>query len=374
MANLHVCPDNSTTQSICVLAGKVGNQFPKRGRSATLDFVDRDSREGHAILAFIVSLGEPMTDLNSLALFAKIVEAGSFSEAARRLKMPISTVSRRIAELEDQLGVRLLERSTRNLRLTELGAEVLEHAVRSAELNEAVESVVSNRLSDVSGTLKLSAPPSVSDTLLTPLVTAFQASYPNVRVQILVTERLVDLIAEGVDLAFRLGALKDSCLVARRVLTYRHQLVASPSYLKARKPPKGPQDLLDHRLLTFSHWKPENSWTFVHKNGMDKETLTFQPHLSMNDYTGLAPGSGSFRLSSSLGSSGKVVWSRLCPTGGSAPTTSRSSRSGTATSPSHAGSSRISRCKWRRVCFPTCRRERLTLNLAAAFLITSNGK
>lgn len=230
-----------------------------------------------------------MTDLNSLALFAKVVEAGSFSEAARRLKMPISTVSRRIAELEDQLGVRLLERSTRNLRLTELGAEVLEHAVRSAELNEAVESVVSNRLSDVSGTLKLSAPPSVSDTLLTPLVTAFQASYPNVRVQILVTERLVDLIAEGVDLAFRLGVLKDSCLVARRVLTYRHQLVASPSYLKTCQPPREPRDLLDHRLLTFSHWKPENSWTFVHKNGMNKETLTFRPHFSMNDYTGLAP-------------------------------------------------------------------------------------
>jgi DNA-binding transcriptional LysR family regulator len=230
-----------------------------------------------------------MTDLNSLALFAKVVEAGSFSEAARRLKMPISTVSRRIAELEDQLGVRLLERSTRNLRLTELGGEVLEHAVRSAELNEAVESVVSNRLSDVSGTLKLSALPSVSDTLLTPLVTAFQASYPNVRVQILVTERLVDLIAEGVDLAFRLGELKDSCLVARRVLTYRHQLVASPSYLRTCKPPKEPRDLLDHRLLTFSHWKPENSWTFVHKDGVDKETLTFQPHFSMNDYTGLAP-------------------------------------------------------------------------------------
>jgi DNA-binding transcriptional LysR family regulator len=230
-----------------------------------------------------------MTDLNALALFAKVVQAASFSEAARRLKMPISTVSRRIAELEDELGVRLLERSTRNLRLTELGAEVLEHAIRSAELREAVECVVSNRLSDVTGTLKLSAMPSVSDTLLTPLVTAFQASYPNVRVQILVTERLVDLIAEGVDLAFRLGALKDSCLVARRILTYRHRLVASPSYLKTRNPPTRPQDLANHRLLTFSHWKPENSWTFVHKNGRDREIVTFQPCFSMNDYTGLAP-------------------------------------------------------------------------------------
>jgi DNA-binding transcriptional LysR family regulator len=97
------------------------------------------------------------------------------------------------------------------------------------------------------------------------------------------------LIAEGVDLAFRLGALKDSCLVARRILTYRHQLVASPAYLKTRQPPERPQDLLGHRLLTFSHWKPENSWTFVHKDGKDRETVTFQAHFSMNDFTGLAP-------------------------------------------------------------------------------------
>ena len=85
---------------------------------------------------------------------------------------------------------------------------MLEHAVRSAELSEAVESIVSDRLLNVSGTLRLSAMPSVSDTLLTPLVTAFQAAYPNVRVQALVTERLVDLIAEGIDLAFRLGPLR----------------------------------------------------------------------------------------------------------------------------------------------------------------------
>jgi DNA-binding transcriptional LysR family regulator len=237
----------------------------------------------------VLSIGDPMTDLNSLVVFAKVVKAGSFSEAARRLKMPVSTVSRRIAELEDELGVRLLERSTRNLRLTELGTEVLEQAMRSAELSETVENLLSNRLSDVSGTLRLSAMPNVSETLLQPLITAFQASYPNVRVQVLVTERMVDLIAEGVDLAFRLGELKDSSLVARKILTYRHQLVASPSYLETRKGPERPRDLLEHRLLTFSYWRPEDRWTFIHKNGIDRETLTFQPHLSMNDFAGLAP-------------------------------------------------------------------------------------
>jgi DNA-binding transcriptional LysR family regulator len=107
-------------------------------------------------------------------------------------------------------------------------------------LSEAVENIVSNRLTDVVGTLRLSAMPNVSETLLTPLITAFQASYPNVRVQVLVTERMVDLIAEGVDLAFRLGQLKDSSLVARKVLTYRHQLVASPSYLRTSKSSAGP--------------------------------------------------------------------------------------------------------------------------------------
>jgi len=229
-----------------------------------------------------------VADLNSLAIFAKVVEAKGFSEAARRLKIPLSTVSRRVADLEDQLKVRLLERSTRNLRLTDVGAEVLEHAQRSAELSEAVDNLVSNQLSTVAGVLRLSAPPSISDTLLAPLLGPFQASYPNVRVQVLVTDRFVDLIAEGIDLAFRLGPLRDSSLVARKVLTFRNQLVASPAYLERVKAPRSPRDLLDHKLLAFSYWKPGNSWTFCHQNGKDHESLSFEPYLSMNDYTGLA--------------------------------------------------------------------------------------
>jgi DNA-binding transcriptional LysR family regulator len=229
-----------------------------------------------------------MADLNTLVIFAKAVEANSFSEAARRLKMPVSSVSRRIAEMERLLGVSLLERSTRGLRLTNIGASVLDYARRGAELSEAVDDIVSDQLSEVSGLLRLSAPPSISDTLLAPLVGAFQTAHPNVRVQIFVTDRFVDHIADGVDLVFRVGVLKDSSLVARTILNYREQLVASPAYLAAHKAPAHPRDLHNHRLLTFEHWRPEHRWNFVHVNGRDKKTLAFTPYLSMNDYAGLA--------------------------------------------------------------------------------------
>jgi len=225
-------------------------------------------------------------DLNALLIFAKVVEAASFSEAARRLRMPNSTVSRKIAELEDQLGVRLLERSTRQLRLTGIGAEVLEQAQKSAEVSDAVTSVITNQLSVVKGVLRLSAPPSIADSLMAPFVTAFQATYPEVHVHVLVTDRFVDPIAEGIDLIFRVGPLEDSTLIAKTILRYRHQLVASPDYLAKIKPPKKPDDLRHCRLLAFSLLHTQNNWTF--QKGGKKEAITFHPHLAMNDYAGLA--------------------------------------------------------------------------------------
>src|SRR5262249_3078632 len=143
-------------------------------------------------------------------------------------------------------------------------------------------------LSNVSGNLRVAAPPSISDSLLAPIVVAFQGAYPDVRIQIFITERIVDQIAEGVDLAFRVGELEDSSLVARRILTYRHQLVASPEYLQKHNPPKTPKELLGHRLLAFSFWRPENTWNFIHANGKDRESITFKPYLAINEYDGLA--------------------------------------------------------------------------------------
>ncbi len=229
-----------------------------------------------------------MADLNALILFARVVEANGFSEAARRLGVPVSTISRRIAELESSLGVRLLERSTRRLRLTDIGADILEHARRGAEIGEAVDGVVSNRSATVAGLLRLSAPPSISDTLLAPLLGAFQIAHPETRVEVLVTDRMVDHIGEGIDLTFRLGPQKNSALVAQKLLTYRHRLVTSPAYLSGRAPPARPADLLDHRLLSFAHWKPNNVWRFVNAGDGRMETVAVVPDLSMNDFAGLA--------------------------------------------------------------------------------------
>jgi DNA-binding transcriptional LysR family regulator len=230
-----------------------------------------------------------MPDLNSLALFAAVVDAKSFSRAAQRLKMPTSTMSRRIAELEKELGARLLERSTRNLRLTDFGADVLEYAHQSADIVQEVVNIATDHTSGTSGILRLAAPPSISDSLLTPLICDFQTEFPQISVQIFITERVLDLITDGVDLTFWVSdKLDDSSVVARRILTYRHQLVASPAYLEQFGSPKKPDELLTHRLLTFSFWKPKNIWKLFHTSGKEQRTLQFQPHLSINEYVGLA--------------------------------------------------------------------------------------
>lgn len=231
---------------------------------------------------------DSMRDLNALAIFAKVVEAQSFSAAAKRLKMPVSTVSRRIGELEQQLGLRLLERSTRRLRLTDVGTQVLEHARHSAELCEAVDSLISNSQSDVSGTLRLCTPPSITDSLIVPVAGAFRASYPNVRIQVRITERIGHGIAEDVDIAFKVGPLADPTVSARKLLTYRHQLVSSPSYLAEYGVPRSPSDLLTHRLLAFSFWQPGYQWAFERANGGDQKVIEFEPCIAMNDYAALA--------------------------------------------------------------------------------------
>jgi len=230
-----------------------------------------------------------LPDLNALAIYATVVESNSFSEAARRLGMPVSTVSRRVSDLERELGVELLERSTRRLHLTPVGAEVFRHAQSGLVLGEAVQDIVNDHLAVISGTLRISTPPNLPGMLIAPMIAELQRLYPRVRVQLFVTERFVDLIAEGIDIAFIVGPLQDANLVSQPILTYCHRVLATPAYLKEHGTPKEPEDLRNHSLLTFSFWHQENTWNFIRIDGTDRRSITFRPYISMNDYGGIIP-------------------------------------------------------------------------------------
>jgi len=226
-----------------------------------------------------------MIDKNAMALYVKVVENNSFSRAAEREGIPVSTVSRKISELEKALGVRLLERSTRRLRMTEIGQNYYQRCRRGLEEFDSANLMVTDQQAEVSGRLRLSVPPSLSDVVIIPLIEAFQALYPNAIVNCLVTDRHVNHIEDGVDISLRVGDLKDSSLVARRLLRYRSVLVASPGYLERAGTPSHPNELPLHALVAFSRWEPAVTW--VLENNGETHKVNVQPRIAINDYAGV---------------------------------------------------------------------------------------
>jgi DNA-binding transcriptional LysR family regulator len=187
---------------------------------------------------------------NDLLLFARIVEAGSFSQAAQRVDLPKSTVSRRIALLEAKLGERLLQRTTRKLVVTEFGASLLEHARKVAEEVDAAAALVQHRQLEPSGRLRISMPADVANLGLNDVIARFLVRYPAVTLELDLSPRRVDLVTENFDIAIRMGDLPDdSSLNARRVVLERFGLYAAPSYIAQRGLPEHPDDLLQHDLL-----------------------------------------------------------------------------------------------------------------------------
>lgn len=232
-----------------------------------------------------MELKKPMIDKNAMAIYVKVVENNSFSRAAEREGIPVSTVSRKISELEKALGVRLLERSTRRLRMTEIGQDYYVHCRRGLEEFETANLMVNDQQTQVSGRLRLSVPPSISDVLVIPLIEAFQALYPNAIVNCLVTDRHVNHIEDGIDISLRVGELKDSSLVARRLLRYRSVLVASPGYLERAGAPSHPNELPLHALVAFSRWDPAVTWQMG--NNGETHKVNVQPRIAINDYAGV---------------------------------------------------------------------------------------
>jgi DNA-binding transcriptional LysR family regulator len=189
----------------------------------------------------------------SISAFNAVVEAGSFVRAAERLGASTSTLSRQIAELEQHLGARLLNRTTRKLSLTEGGQAFYERAVQLlAELQEA-EAVASSSAAAPRGTLRLTCSHAMGVQRIAPAIASFVAHYREVRFEVSVLDRIVDLVEEGYDLAIRIGRVGSDRLVARRLGVMRLLACAAPAYLKTHGTPRKPADLADHAVLTYAY-------------------------------------------------------------------------------------------------------------------------
>lgn len=201
-----------------------------------------------------------MESLTDIAVFVRVVEAGGFTAAAEKLHLSQPVVSRSVTALERRLGVRLLQRTTRRISLTEAGAELYRRAVRGlAELEEA-ELEVTRFQTEPRGTLRVSAPTSFTISWLGPTVAEFLQRYPAVRLDLQLQDHQVDLVAEGFDLAIRIATMDDSQLVARRLAPARSVLCASPGYLERRGTPEQPDDLLQHDCLVYTNGRSPGKW------------------------------------------------------------------------------------------------------------------
>jgi DNA-binding transcriptional LysR family regulator len=188
-------------------------------------------------------------DLNEIVVFARVVQAGSFTAAAAQLGMPKSTVSRKVSELEERLGSRLLQRTTRKLSLTDVGRTYYDYCARIVGEVEEAERAVSSLQGKPRGLLRITAPVNVS--FLGPIVSEFLKRYPEVQMELFCTQRSVDLIEERYDLGIRAGALADSTLIARSLGTVRWFVVATPAYLKKHGRPRSPEELAQHDCVLF---------------------------------------------------------------------------------------------------------------------------
>jgi DNA-binding transcriptional LysR family regulator len=206
-----------------------------------------------------------MQDLNDLYYFSQVVEQGGFSAASRVLNIPKSRLSRRIALLEERLGVRLLQRTTRRLRLTSAGERYLHYCKEMSATARAADDAMQHLKSEPTGRVTVSCPISIAQQMLAPLLPEFMDTWPGVNVQLLVTNRRIDLIREGVDLALRVRDKLDTDaeMIVRRFGMSAGNLVASPSYLERNGNPQSPQELAAHALLNFAPAGSEQPWLLL---------------------------------------------------------------------------------------------------------------
>ncbi len=221
-----------------------------------------------------------MDRLAAMSVFVAVVEAGSFSGAARRLRMPVPTVSRKVSQLEARLETRLLERSTRKLALTEAGLPYLAACKRILDEVAGAERGAAGEHQAPRGELALTAPIVFGRLHVVPVVAEFLQLYPQVNVSLTLADRTLHLLDEHLDLAIRVGELPDSTLVAARVGLVREVVCASPRYLAKRGIPKSPQQLVNHACVNFSGLTGAEDWRFG--RGRDEQIIRIRSRLRVN--------------------------------------------------------------------------------------------
>lgn len=208
-----------------------------------------------------------MDRFGEMETFARVVESGSFSRAARDLHMTPSAVSKMIGRLEDRLGVRLLSRTTRKLSLTEEGRAFYQRVTPILAEVEEAEETVSLSTAEARGVLKVNTSTAFGQYQVVPLIPNMLEKYPNLQVQLTMTDSIVNLVEEGFDVSIRIGTLTDSSLIARKLGTAHRVLVASPDYLKRHGTPTCPNDLKAHECLKLSIPTSLNKWEFILNDG-----------------------------------------------------------------------------------------------------------
>lgn len=191
-------------------------------------------------------------DLNEISVFVEVVRAGSFVGAAQRLDMPKSTVSTKISSLERRLGVTLIRRTTRRLFVTDAGQNFYQQCLQAMQKLIEAEDQVGQSQSVAKGLLRITAPVELGGILLPEVIAKFQKLYPEVHLEVLLSDHSIDLVAEGIDLAIRAGELKDSTLKSKKLGSVYFAPFASPKYLKVAGTPKSPKDLKDHCCIQFT--------------------------------------------------------------------------------------------------------------------------
>jgi DNA-binding transcriptional LysR family regulator len=223
-----------------------------------------------------------LDDLNDVATFVAVVDAGSFTRASERLKVSRPAVSKQVSRLEESLGVRLLNRTTRRLSLTEAGRIFHERASRGlADLAEARDEV-SHLQERPRGVLRLNLPMSFGILHIAPLLPEFLREYPELSVEMNLDDRQLDVIDEGFDASVRISELPDSSLVARRLAPCRHTIVAAPTYLERAGIPATPAELQDHEVLSYRLQQSALQWHFLGPGGQHEE-VTVRGRLQVNN-------------------------------------------------------------------------------------------